>query len=75
MKKQNVSMHFSNWTFSFWNQFKQIEVFPLFQTILDSWETSSKLVWSKTITWFRQKTFFNYQLCSKGTFLLYLNKI
>ena len=34
-----------------------IKVFPFFRAILDSWEISSKLVWSRKISWFRQKIF------------------
>ena len=34
-----------------------IKVFPFFRAILDSWEISSKLVWSRKISWLRQKFF------------------
>ena len=39
-------------------EFNQIKVFSYFQAISDSWEISSKSVWSRKIGWFRQKTFF-----------------
>ena len=40
-------MPLSNRPFSFRGQFNWIKVFPLFRTILDSWEVSSKSVWSR----------------------------
>ena len=36
MKNQKTRMHFSNGPFSFWDQFNSMKVFPLFQTILNS---------------------------------------
>ena len=54
MKKQKVRTRFSNCTFSFWDQFNWIKVFPFFQTTLDSSEISSKSVWRRKFSWFRQ---------------------
>ena len=68
-KSQKASMHFYNRPFSFWGQFNWIKVLPLFQTILDSWKISSKSVWSRKISLFKQRKGFADQSRSKDTFL------
>ena len=48
-------MPFSSGPFSFSEQMNSIKVFHFFQTILDGWKDSFKLVWFRKLSWFRQK--------------------
>ena len=47
---------------------------PFFPDHFEQWEISSRSVWNRKISWFKQFFFFAYQPCSNCTFLLYTTK-